>query len=113
MKEIVTANGIMYECINVSTGLDSISLLMENQNADDLEVFFREVTELTVSMEGEEEPHGVYKDLKFESITKYLDGTVSVTMHIKDEMEKRLEKIEADQILQNGAIEELAEIIGG
>lgn len=113
MKEFVTANGNIFECTNVTTGIDSITLTMENQDADNVEPFFRDVTDLTVTFEGEEKPHGTYKDLKFESITKYEDGSISVTMHIKSEIEKRLDKIEAEQEIQDEAIAGLGDIVGG
>lgn len=129
MKEFVTANGRIFECSNVTTGLNSITFRMENQDADDIEAFFRDVKELTVSFEKEsytegddqdpvlEEPHGIYTEPKFslgfESITKYEDGSIAVTMHIKNEIERRLDALEEGQELQNGAIEELANIAGG
>lgn len=130
MKEYVTANDRIFECENVITGLDSITLKMKNQDADDVEAFFRDVKGLTVSFEKEgglslekddqgpelEEPHGVYKEprfsLSFESITKFEDGSIAVTMHIKNEIERRLDALEAGQELQNGAIDELANVVG-
>lgn len=116
MKEFVTANGRIFECSSVTTGINSITLRMENQDADDVEAFFRDVTELTVTFEGEEEPHGVYAEpqfsLAFESITKFEDGSIAVTMHIKSEIERRLDALEAGQELQNGAIDELAQVVG-
>lgn len=116
MKEFVTANDRIFECSSVTTGINSITLRMENQDADDVEAFFRDVTELTVTFEGEEEPHGVYAEprfsLAFESIAKFEDGSIAVTMHIKSEIERRLDALEAGQELQNGAIEELAQVVG-
>lgn len=113
MKEFVTANGSTFACADITTGINSITFTMQNQDADELESFFRDVTELTVTYEGEEKPHGTYKDLKYKSITKYEDGSVSVTMRIKDETEKRLDALEASQEIQNGAIMELAQSVGG
>lgn len=117
MKEFVTANGRIFECTSVTTGLDSITFKMENQDADDLEAFFRDVNGLTVAFEGEEQPHGIYEEpqfsLAFESITKFEDGSTAVRMHIKNEIERRLDKLEMSQELQDGAIMELAESIGG
>lgn len=133
MKEFVTANGRIFECSNVTTGLDSITMKMENQDADDVEAFFRDVTGLTVSFEKEiglsgytevggkepvlDEPHGVYAEpefsLAFESITKFENGSIAVTMHIKNEIERRLDALEEGQSIQNGAIAELAKMNGG
>lgn len=124
MKEFVTANNRIFECTSVATGLNSITMKMENQDADDVEAFFRDVTGLTVTFEGEEAPHGVYTEprfsLAFESITKFEDGSVAVTMHIKSEIERRLDALEAgqkaletEQAVQNGAIAEIGTMLGG
>lgn len=117
MKEFVTANGRIFECTGVTTGLDSITMTMENQDADDLEAFFRDVSGLTISFEGEEQPHGIYQEpqfsLAFESITKFEDGSIAVRMHIKNQIERRLDALESAQKLNEGAIMDLAEIIGG
>lgn len=132
MKEFVTANGRIFECSNVTTGINSITLRMENQDADDVEAFFRDVTGLTVSFEKEsglsgytegggqepvlDDPHGIYTEpkfsLAFESVTKFEDGSIAVTMHIKSEIERRMDALEAEQELQNGAIDELASVVG-
>lgn len=126
MKEFVTANGKIYECKSATTGLDSITMTMENQEAPDLIIAFEDVSELTIAF-GEkkkdqrgneelilEEPHGMYKNLKLESVTTNVEnGSVSVTMRIKTEIEIRLEALEESQSLQNGAIDELANIVGG
>lgn len=125
MKEFVTANGVIYECKNVSTGLDFIIMKMENQEANEMIDAFESVSELTVSLEKQndslledhefalEEPHGIYKNLKLESVsTNVEDGSVSVKMHIKSEIERRLGALEEGQELQNGAIDELANVVG-
>lgn len=123
MKEFVTANGRTFTCMDVTTGLNFITMTMEGQDIAELEAFFRDVSGLTVAMEGQG-PHGVYekpdRPLEFESITKYADGSVSVTMHIKDKTEmeldalkERLDAVEEGQELQDGAIREIGEIVGG
>lgn len=126
MKEFVTANGVTYECKNVTTGIDSITLTMNGHTASEMIEEFANVSELTVSFEKQndslledhefalEEPHGSYKNLKLESVsTNVEDGSVSVKMHIKSEIERRLDELEKGQELQNGAIEEIAQTIGG
>jgi len=126
MKEFVTANEKIYECSNVTTGIDSITMTMENQIANDMIAEFDGVTELTVSFEKKkeeweedlglvlEDPHGIYKNLKLESVTTNVnDGSVSVTMHIKSDIEMRLDALETGQELQDGAIMELAQNVGG
>lgn len=114
MKEFVTANGTTYECKNVTTGLDSITFTMDGYTANDLMAAFADVSELTTSFEGEVEPHGVYNHLKLESVSTNTDDlSVSVTMHIKNETERRLDALEESQELQNGAIMDLGKAIGG
>lgn len=114
MKEFVTANGTTYECKNVTTGLNSITMTMDGYTANDLMAAFADVSELTVAFEGEEEPHGTYKNLKLESVTTNADDySVSVTMHIKSEIERRLDALEESQEIQDGAIMELAQSVGG
>lgn len=125
MKEFVTANGNIYACKSISTGLDSITMTMENQTANEMIEEFANVSELTVSFEKQsdslledhefslEEPHGIYKNLRLESVsTNVEDGSVSVKMHIKSEIERRLDALEEGQELQNGAIDELAQVVG-
>lgn len=180
MREFVTANNRIFECTNVETKLDSVTIIfatlnqraaegagaanggaaegagasnegvvecvsaatkkhpkrivLESRNADDIEALFRNVTGLAVSFgkygmpeedfaeENEkdlilEEPHGIYAkpkfSLAFESITKFEDGSVAVTMHIKSEIERRLDALEESQEIQDGAIMELAQSVGG
>lgn len=119
MKEFLTANNSTFECISVTTGLDCILITMssENYDPDVTRNFFKTVTELTLTMEGETEPHGVYTEpdfsLAFKSIEEFEDGTFIIKMHIKNEIEKRLDALEASQALQDGAIIDLAQTIGG
>lgn len=125
MKEFVTANGVIYECKKVETRTDSIEMTIEGRTVSELISEFENVTDLTVSF-GEnkedlngnfspvlEEPHGFYKNLKLEHVgTNVQDGTTLVIMHIKSEIERRLDALEAGQELQNGAIDELANVVG-
>lgn len=124
MKEFVTANGNIYECTSVTTGIDSITLTMQNQERDEVEELFSSVSELTVSFEKQqrslsggiqlEEPHGVYKNLKLQTVAKNVeDGSVIVTMHIKNETEQRLDALEKTEKIQNDVIAELTKTIGG
>lgn len=117
--EIIKANGTEYQCKTVTTGVDSISFTMEGQDLTTIETAFREVTELSVSgVDGA--TYGTYGNLSFESATVFEDGTISVTMHIKSQLEVRLDNIEesqktlqTSQEIQDEAIVELAEIIAG
>lgn len=113
MTEFVTANGNVYECRNVSTGLDSITFTVEGYTANEMMAAFADVGELSVSYAGEN-PHGVYENLKLETVsTNADDGSVTVVMHIKNEIERRLDALEESQDIQNGAIKELAQSVGG
>ena len=107
--EYITANGVEYACKAVVTGVDSITFSMEGQAVADMEKTFRPVTELTVAGE-DKEIYGTYKNLSFESVTVYEDGTVMVTMHIKSDTEIRLESLEQTQAEQD---EVIAELLGG
>lgn len=124
MKELVTANGQTFACESVLTQPGMILLTAEGYEADYLEAFFREVTELTVSFEGEEKPHGNYTEpefsLAYQSVEKHADGTVTVRMRIKTEQEKRLDRmeerlaaLETGEEIQNVAIQELGSLTGG
>lgn len=113
MKEFVTANGTTYECKNVTTGLDSITMTMDGYTANELMEEFADISELTIAFDGEEQ-HGIYKNLKLKSVTTNMeDNSVSVTMHIKSEIERRLDALEESQEIQDGAIMELAQSVGG
>lgn len=113
MKEFVTANGTTYECENVTAGLNSISFATTGHTANELMQEFEDVSDITVSF-ADSEPHGIYKNLKLESVTTMAEGDiVVVTMHIKSEIEIRLDKLEEEQEIQNGAIDELAAMQGG
>ncbi len=105
--EYITANGTEYGCQTVTTGINMISFTMQGQEIASIEAAFKGVTELTVSGE-DKVTYGNYEYLSFESATVYADGKVSVTMHIKDETEHRLDILEETQEIQDGAIEELA-----
>ena len=109
MKEFITANGITYEGTNVSTGTGSIAFTTGEYNAAELEPFFRGVSEIKVSDTKLGEPYGNFPDLKFESITTNEDGSVTVAMRIKSEIERRLDALEESQRAQDEAISGLAQ----
>ena len=124
MKEFVTANGKTFACESVLTQPGVILFTVEGYGADYLEAFFREVTGLTVSFEGEEKPHGYYTEpgfsLAYQSVEKHADGTVTVRMRVKTEQEKRLDRmeerlsaLETGEEIQNVAIQELGSLTGG
>lgn len=108
--EIIKANGTEYQCKTVTTGINSISFTMDGQDLASVETAFREVTELTVSG-ADGATYGTYENLSFTSATVFEDGTVGVTMHIKSDIEVRLDNLEASQEIQDEAIAEVAEIV--
>ena len=99
MKKYVTANKQTFTCISVDTLPGMLMFTVEDRESGYLEAFFREVTELTTSLEGEETPSGNYTEpefsLAYKSVEKHADGTVTVRMRIKTEQEKRLDRLEA------------------
>lgn len=110
--EYIKAGGIEYECQTVTTGTDSITFTMEGQAVESIHTAFKDVTELTVSGE-DKKAYGIYSGLSFASAAVDVDDTVSVTMLIRPDLERRLEKVEASQDIQDEAIVELAGIISG
>lgn len=110
--EYIKADNIEYECQTVTTGTDSITFIMEGQAVESIHTAFKDVTELTVSGE-DKKTYGIYSGLSFASAAVDADDTVSVTMLIRPDLERRLEKVEASQDIQDEAIVELAGIISG
>lgn len=126
LKEYVKANGSIFECVNVETGMDSISMEIINQDAAVLEAFFEGVSSLTTHFEapvepGEgregtalKEPHGIYNHLRLNFVNKNtINGSVVIVMKIKSETERRLDALEESQEIQDGAITEIGKVIGG
>ena len=110
--EYIKAEGIEYECQTVTTGTDSITFTMEGQAVESIHTAFKDVTELTVSGE-DKKTYGIYSGLSFALAAVDADDTVSVTMFIRPDLERRLERVEASQDIQDEAIVELAGIISG
>ena len=110
--EYIKADNIEYECQTVTTGTDSITFTMEGQAVESIHTAFKDVTELTVSGE-DKKTYGIYSGLSFASAAVDADDTVSVTMFIRPDLERRIEKVEASQDIQDEAIVELAGIISG
>ena len=73
----------------------------------------------TVQYKSEEQVTGEYKDMKLEiplfREVGYTDKKVVATFTIREktEIEKRLDKLEKGQAVQDGAILELAGVVGG
>lgn len=113
MTEYIKAGNTTYECTNIHTTPETITFTILNQaSADSMALAFKDVESLTVS-DGEGNEYGFYENLAFVNAATAGDDTVTVTMRIKSDMEMRLERLESGQEVQDGAIRELAEIIGG
>lgn len=113
MIEFIKAGNTTYECTNIQTTPETITFTILNQpSADSMALAFKDVEELTVS-DGEGNEYGHYENLAFSGATNTGDGNVTVTMRMKSDMEIRLERLESGQEVQDGAIRELAEIVGG
>lgn len=110
--EYIKVDNIEYECQTVTTGTDSITFTMEGQAVESIHTAFKDVTELTVSGE-DKKAYGIYSGFSFASASVDADDTVSVTMFIRPDLERRIEKVEASQDIQDEAIVELAGIISG
>lgn len=110
--EYIKAGGIEYECQKVTTGTDSITFIIGGQTVESIHKAFKDITELTISGE-DKKTYGIYSGLTFSLASVDADDTVSVTMLIRPDLERRLEKVEASQDIQDEAIVELAGIISG
>lgn len=98
-----------YKTESVSTGTDNISFVLADVAIADAVEKFSGVTELKVSGAGLN-PHGVYKNLAFQSATIDVNGLVTVVFHIASVEEVRIAMLERTQTEQDEAI---AELIGG
>lgn len=104
--EIIKAKGVSYDAEKVTTSTNSISFTVRDKTAEEMKTEFQDATELTVSdTDGNE--YGVYKNLSFESVTEYADGTVTVTMHIPTALELEVKQLQVSQAEQDDAIAEL------
>lgn len=110
--EYIKAGGIEYECQTVTTGTDSITFIIGGQTVESIHKAFKDITELTVLGE-DKKIYGIYSGLSFALASVDVDDIVTVTMLIKPYLERRLEKVEVSQDIQDGAIVELAGIISG
>lgn len=109
--EIIKANNIEYKAISVDTGVDSISFVLSEINANDIKESFKKVSELSVYGENHN-LYGVYNNLCFESLLIDNDDNIRINMRIKTDVELRLEKLESGYEEHDSAIIGLAEVIG-
>ena len=109
--EYITANGVEYAAKSVTTKMDGIGFTLGG-DVSEIASAFKLVTELTVSGE-DKVVYGVYGNLSFSSAMVDSEGLITVFMSIKSDIEVRLDTLEQTQEIQDGAIVELAEILGG
>lgn len=107
--EFITANGVEFASKSVTTSTNLIRFVLDEQQIGDIEMAFRQVTDLTVSGE-DKSVYGTYSNLSFESATVAADGSITVVMHIPSEQELRMAALEAAVAEHDEAI---AEIYGG
>lgn len=98
--EYIKANDIEYKCSTVTTGINSISFVMEGQAIEDIHTAFKDVTELTVSGE-DKTTYGIYENLSFVSATVNAENLVSVTMGIKSALEADVDALKVSQAEQD------------
>lgn len=106
LTEIITADGIDYTVQNTSTGLNTISFVVQKMTANEAETIFRNTVSLTVNSE-DGGVYGEYPDVKFESLAIGADEGITVTMHILTEAEKQIRDFQISQAEQDEVIAEL------
>ena len=102
MNEIITVNGVKYAAQNVTTGANSISFTLAELTVEEAEAVFRNAESLTVGTE--EEVYGNYPHVSFESVSKDVDGIVTITMHIFTKEELQIKELQVSQAEQDEAI---------
>lgn len=100
--EYITANGTEYECHSVATSTNGISFALDG-DVSEIANSFKSVKALSVSGE-DKEVYGEYDNLLFNSAMVDNDGIVTVSMNIKSNIERRLEKLETTQVEQDDSI---------
>lgn len=106
MNEIITAGGVSYTTTNVTTGTDTISFTISDITVGEAHAVFKSVESLEV---GEEEgaAYGLYPNVRFDRLTIYADGSITVTMRIPTEIERQISALQVSQAEQDEAIAEL------
>lgn len=103
MNEIIKINDQNYTVRNVNTGLDTISFVIDDSAAGDVEALFRSTKALEVGNEAGE-MYGNYPNVEFESLTIHADESISITMRILSKMEMQISALQISQDEQDAAI---------
>ena len=110
--EYIKANGTEYACQKITTGLNEIYFTIANGDIGALAIAFKIVTSFTVSGE-DKVVYGTYSSPYFKSALVDAQTNVTITMEIGTDIEKRVASVEKSQEIQNGAIDDLGNVIGG
>lgn len=108
MKEIIKANGKTYEVENMTTTTNTISFQPIGETFENMRAVFSGVSEFEIINE-EGETYGYYRNLSLLSIdlNENLEAektTLTVVMHIANQIEYRLNTLEETQLEQDDLI---------
>lgn len=110
LNEIITTGGIDYAVQNISTGLNTISFVMQKITVNEAEAAFKNVTALSVKTEGED-AYGEYPNVVYTSVTKDAAGNVTVTMRIPTKIELQIAELQESQAATDKSQLEQDEVI--
>ena len=106
--EIITANSVKYDTMNILTSANSISFTIANGNITALKDVFKSVSTLSVSdSDTPDVIYGEYENLIFNSISEDIDGNVTIIMRIPTALELAVSELQSSQADQDEAIAEL------
>ena len=119
MDRIKFSNGHKYDLAE-GTSLSEVTIVNADLSALHADIMdgsnFKTVTFLVYDSETEEESiAGVYTDMTLADPAYHVneDGSVTISLREKTDIEKRLDALEESQDIQDGAIADLADVIGG
>lgn len=119
MDRIKFSNGHKYNLAD-GASLGEITIVNADPSALHADIMngsnFKTVTFLVYDPETEQESvSGVYTDMILADPAYHVneDGSVMISLREKTDIEKRLDALEESQNIQDGAIADLADVIGG
>lgn len=118
MLNIKLNNNTTMNCNNTNSILGFISLDFTDKTIEELKTTFTSVTSVELYEEGGTTPFGIYRHLKYDSITENTDGMITVTMKILSDADilyesllTRVETLEDSQQDQDNAILDIADVV--
>lgn len=118
MLKIKLNNETTMNCDSTDSILGFISLAFTDKTVEELKTTFTSVTSVEIYEEGSTSPFGIYRQLKYDSITENVDGVITVTMKILSDADilyesllTRVETLEASQQDQDNAILDIADAV--